>query len=85
MRGAMRPEYWESCYTAEPPYPVRFAGTDPLNEDTDGDHIRDGADDQDHDDVPNLIELSRFDASHLIDWKAGSPCRVMAIFDQAGA
>ena len=26
--------------------------------DTDGDRVRDGADDQDHDDVPNLMELS---------------------------
>ena len=25
--------------------------------------MRDGADDQDHDDIPNLMELSRFDAS----------------------
>jgi hypothetical protein len=31
--------------------------------DTDGDGVRDGADDQDHDDIPNLMELSRNMAS----------------------
>jgi hypothetical protein len=38
---------------------VQYAGTDPANADSDGDGVRDGADDQDHDDVPNVMELSR--------------------------
>ena len=29
------------------------------DEDSDGDGVRDGADDQDHDDVPNVMECSR--------------------------
>ena len=52
-----------SCYSDEKPYHVAYAGTDIADADTDGDGVRDGADDQDHDDIPNLAELSRFDAS----------------------
>ena len=32
--------------------------------------MRDGADDQDHDDIPNIMELSRFAASGHKDWDA---------------
>ena len=42
---------------------VAYDGTDIDDADSDGDGVRDGADDQDHDDIPNLMELSRFDAS----------------------
>ena len=38
---------------------VTYAGTDIADEDSDGDGVRDGADDQDHDDIPNIDELSR--------------------------
>ena len=44
---------------ARAPFHVEYAGTDLVDADTDGDGVRDGADDQDHDDVPNLMELSR--------------------------
>ena len=67
IRGRMTPDYWTACYSKEPAYTISYAGTDPANPDTDGDGIRDGADDQDHDDVPNLMELSRMAASHLDD------------------
>ena len=51
----------------EAPYPVAYAGTNLVDADTDGDGVRDGADDQDHDDIPNIMELSRNAASgHLI-------------------
>jgi hypothetical protein len=63
----MTPKYWESCYSMELPFQVAYAGTDLVDADTDGDGILDGADDQDHDDVPNLAELSRVAASHLFD------------------
>jgi hypothetical protein len=63
FRGRMQPAYWNGCYASEAPYPVPYAGTSPLDADTDGDGVLDGADDQDHDDVPNLDELSRRDAS----------------------
>ncbi len=63
LKSRMQPVFWEGCYEKEPLYPVRYAGTDALDADTDGDGVRDGADDQDNDDFPNLMELSRFAAS----------------------
>jgi hypothetical protein len=51
--------YWKSLYDKETPYPVVYSGTAIDDADTDGDGVRDGADDQDHDDVPNLWECSR--------------------------
>lgn len=60
--------WWTSCYTQEEPYDIPYAGTDLANPDSDGDGIRDGADDQDHDDLPNMMELSRFDASRGQVW-----------------
>jgi hypothetical protein len=74
--GRMSPGYWAGCYKSEKPYGIPYAGTRVDDADSDGDGVRDGADDQDHDDVPNLMELSRFAASGEIDWQAGSPCRV---------
>jgi hypothetical protein len=73
--GRMQPKYWGGCYTAEPPYAVSYAGTSPTDSDSDGDGVRDGADDQDHDDVPNMMELSRMDASHLNDTEGGVLCK----------
>jgi hypothetical protein len=74
LSGPMQPSYWAACYKAidETPYPVKYDGTDLTDPDTDGDGIRDGADDQDHDDIPNAMELSRFAAagynSAFADW-----------------
>jgi hypothetical protein len=52
--------WWNQMYTRENPFtPVVYAGTDLADGDSDGDGVRDGADDQDHDDIPNLMELSR--------------------------
>jgi hypothetical protein len=59
----MSRERWQATYTKETPYPVAFAGTQLDNADSDGDGVRDGADDQDHDDVPNLWECHRQAAS----------------------
>ena len=42
--------------------------------DTDGDGVRDGADDQDHDDIPNVMELSRIAASGINDTN-GQECK----------
>jgi hypothetical protein len=61
--GRMLPAYWNGCYAAEAPYHVVYDGTSLTNADSDGDGVRDGADDQDHDDLPNLMELSRFASS----------------------
>ena len=38
----------------ETPFHVTYAGTDIVDADSDGDGVRDGADDQDHDDIPNV-------------------------------
>jgi hypothetical protein len=59
--GRMVPGYWTSCY-GEGQFQTKYAGTDLTNPDSDDDGILDGADDQDHDDVPNVMELSRIAA-----------------------
>jgi hypothetical protein len=71
----MTPKYWQGCYTMEKPFHIAYAGTSLVDADTDGDGILDGADDQDHDDVPNVAELSRYAAS-LIDDTNGTECKV---------
>jgi hypothetical protein len=70
--GRMLPGYWSACYQNEGAYGVAYAGTDTVDADSDGDGVRDGADDQDHDDVPNLMELSRNSASGRI---IAAPCK----------
>jgi hypothetical protein len=67
--GRMLPEYWSACYSMEKPYYVPYAGTSLADADSDGDGVLDGADDQDHDDIPNIMELSRYAASHYFDGK----------------
>jgi hypothetical protein len=57
--GPMVPDWFHAKYPRETAYPIAYAGTKIDDPDSDGDGVRDGADDQDHDDVPNLIELSR--------------------------
>ena len=56
--GRMTQGYWSGCYT-EGAFGVQYAGTDIVDPDTDGDGVRDGADDQDHDDLVNIAEMSR--------------------------
>jgi hypothetical protein len=65
----MLPQYWSTCYAMEGQYPIQYSGTDLADPDTDGDGVRDGADDQDHDDFPNIMELSRSAASGAFDGK----------------
>ena len=77
----MNRAWWIGCYSSdngaeEKPYYVKYTGTAANNPDSDGDGIRDGADDQDHDDVPNVIELSRIAASGLDDREQGRECRL---------
>ncbi len=55
----MSPEFWNGCYVDEGEYPIKYAGTKAYDADSDGDGILDGADDQDFDDLPNIMELSR--------------------------
>jgi hypothetical protein len=60
--GRMTWGYWKACHNQEKPYPLTYAGTSLVDPDSDGDGVRDGADDQDHDDLPNVMELSRLAA-----------------------
>lgn len=57
--GEMRPDWWMARYDRETPFRITYAGTAIDDEDSDGDGIVDGADDQDHDNYPNVTELSR--------------------------
>jgi hypothetical protein len=57
--GCLTQSYWDGLYDRETKYYLRYAGVRLDDEDTDGDGVRDGADDQDHDDVPNVMECSR--------------------------
>jgi hypothetical protein len=77
-RGRMRPDWWSSCYPFEKSFHITYSDTDIADPDTDGDGVRDGADDQDHDDVPNLMELSRIAASnpHRDDREQLDDCRL---------
>ena len=59
INGRMTTGFWTACYSGEGTYPVPFAGTSPVDADSDADGILDGADDQDHDGLTNLQELSR--------------------------
>jgi hypothetical protein len=77
VRGALSAAgYWTACYSMEGPYPIEYAGTRVDDADSDGDTVLDGADDQDHDDVPNIMEVSRMRASHADDREAGVTCKV---------
>jgi hypothetical protein len=68
--GRLLPAYWSSCYKAESAFHLNYPGTSHVDGDTDGDGVLDGADDQDHDDIPNVMELSRNAASGLNDTDA---------------
>jgi hypothetical protein len=66
--GCMTRGMWNGLYKGESPY---YLGTTEFGHvaiddpDTDGDGIVDGADDLDHDDIPNVMECSRFRAAGL--------------------
>jgi hypothetical protein len=84
IHGPMQPGYWTKCYSLEGEFPIPYMGTAYDDADSDGDGVRDGADDQDHDDVPNLLELYRMRASNFAadDREAGKDCKVRkAILD----
>jgi len=68
LHGPMLPSWYASRYKDEKAYVVEYAGVSPIDPDSDGDGLRDGADDQDHDDIPNFRELSRNMADPVGGW-----------------
>ena len=70
--GADEPELLDQLLLRRAPYLIKYAGTSVTDPDTDGDGVRDGADDQDFDGFPNIMELSRTAASGRFDGKG--PC-----------
>jgi hypothetical protein len=83
IHGPLQPTFWSKCYAIEGQFPIPYAGTDYADADTDGDGVLDGADDQDHDDVPNLLEISRIRAAGgavvVDDREAGKDCKIKKI------
>jgi hypothetical protein len=65
--GCMNRGLWDGMFDDETPYPLQYAATKLDDPDSDGDGVRDGADDQDHDDIPNIMECSRLLASGLAE------------------
>ena len=57
--GCMNRDLWNTLFSRETRYPLEYSDTRLDDPDTDGDGVRDGADDQDHDDVPNIMECNR--------------------------
>jgi hypothetical protein len=82
--GPMSADWWSACYSEEAPYPIKYAGTEPFDGDSDGDGILDGADDQDFDDVPNIMELSRNMAGNFPFATGANGCNTgSAVFNPA--
>jgi hypothetical protein len=60
--GCLTRAYWDGVYSNETPYYLganEYGRLNLADPDSDGDGVLDGADDQDHDDVPNVMECSR--------------------------
>jgi hypothetical protein len=67
-RGCMNRTSWDVLFgVTETRYPLSYAATDLDDPDSDGDGVLDGADDQDHDDVPNIMECNRVLAASVDD------------------
>ena len=57
--GRMTPGWWRAAYPNELPYTLTYLQTNWLDPDTDGDGLKDGADDVDHDGYSNADEVLR--------------------------
>src|SRR4051812_15197775 len=60
--GRMTQAWWTAEYNKSPtekPYPIKYAGVDFTDPDSDGDTVPDGADDEDHDGLTNEFEVAR--------------------------
>jgi hypothetical protein len=78
--GAMTQTFWDNTYNGqhgtkkETRYIVDFPGVSMVDPDTDGDHVADGADDQDHDGLSNAFELDRpwfWEMTYVSPWHTG--------------
>ncbi len=68
--GRMTPDWWTAAFTDEKPYLLsKFQSTNWLDADTDGDGVKDGVDDVDHDGWANWREVDRYNAN----FKPGAP------------
>jgi hypothetical protein len=69
------PAWWTSMYVGELPYSIStFYTVDPAVNDTDGDGVPDGADDQDHDEYDNFNEMQRSRAQLGLRVQPYNPC-----------
>lgn len=82
QHGRMTAGWWAAVFQNEKPY-VGAPGASPLldpsfvDQDSDGDGVLDGADDQDHDGMANLDEIDRFrvvDAGGMLWVNPFNPC-----------
>jgi IPT/TIG domain len=78
--GPLTSGWWKACYPEDGEYPIPYVGTKAYDADSDGDGILDGADDQDFDDIPNIMELSRNMAGN---WPLNGGCAGKAVYDPA--
>jgi hypothetical protein len=80
VNGPLTSGWWKGCYPEDGEYPIPYVGTKAYDADSDGDGILDGADDQDFDDIPNIMELSRNMAG---DWALNGVCGGQGTYDAA--
>lgn len=80
VSGPMTAGWWKACYAEENEYPIPYVGTKAYDADSDGDGILDGADDQDFDGIPNIMELSRNMAGN---WLPNGTCGGSGTYDPA--
>jgi hypothetical protein len=72
--GPMVFGWWLTWYKDEKPYPVQYPTVDFVDRDSDGDGLRDGDDDVDHDDFTNIEEAYRTYASQGLWVQPHNPC-----------
>ncbi len=74
--GWLTSDWWKGRYDRETAFRITYVGTSATDPDSDGDGLVDGADDQDHDNYPNVVEQDRYQitwATHGFDVPAASP------------
>lgn len=67
LGGRMQPAWWKRQHVGEREYPEHYAPPSPIDPDSDGDGVPDGADDQDFDGWTNSREIDRDAARHRVN------------------